>query len=142
MGMIFGSIIIASGAFSWSVINDMFHFRSFHMFGLLFSAIATAAISLIVIKKWKIRDITKQKIEIKPKPLELKNNAIGGLIFGIGWGITGACTAPIFIILGIKWYIGLSLLSGAIIGVVLYALLRQGFKLKLKLKHESRISKA
>lgn len=122
LGFLFGSVLIASDAFSWIRIQEMFHFKSFHMYGLLFSAIATAAISIMIIKKWKIKSISGNEIVVKPKKLDLKASIFGGTIFGIGWGITGACSAPLFILIGIKWQIGGIILAGAILGTIVYAL--------------------
>jgi hypothetical protein len=122
LGFFFGSILIYSQAFSWYRIQEMFHFHSFHMFGLLFSAIGTAALSLFLIKKFGIRSINKNNVVVQPKKLEWKANLFGGLIFGLGWGISGACSAPVFILVGFKWQIGLFLLAGALIGTLIFGL--------------------
>ncbi|MEY3237739.1 MAG: hypothetical protein RI883_1840 [Bacteroidota bacterium] len=120
LGFAFGSILLASQVFSWFRIQEMFHFQSFHMFGLLFSAIGTSALFLFIIKKMKIKSIQGNQIEVKPKKLELKANIIGGLIFGLGWSISGACSAPVYILVGLHWQIGLILLAGAFTGTVIY----------------------
>lgn len=124
-GLLFGAVLIYSEAFQWNRIDDMFHFRSFHMFGLLFSAILTGALSLLLIKRLKVRSFTGNEVKIKQKERKPYGNAIGGLIFGAGWAITGACTAPIFILIGFNWYIGLIVFVGAIGGVCLYAFLKE-----------------
>lgn len=123
LGFLFGSVLIASEAFSWYRIQEMFHFRSFHMFGLLMSAVGTAALSLFVIRKARIRSIFGKVPEVKPKPLQWKKNLFGGLIFGAGWGMTGACSGPVFVLIGLKWEIGLLTLAGALIGTFCFALL-------------------
>jgi uncharacterized membrane protein YedE/YeeE len=123
LGFFFGSVLIASQAFSWYRIQEMFHFHSFHMFGLLFSAIGTAALSLFAIRKLGVKSIDKNVINVKPKKMEWKANLIGGTIFGIGWGISGACSAPVFILAGFSWKIGLILLSGALIGTLIFGLI-------------------
>ncbi|TNF48540.1 MAG: YeeE/YedE family protein [Bacteroidetes bacterium] len=125
VGLAFGWILIEAQAFSWYRIQEMFHFRSFHMFGVLFSAIATGAIAVYLIKKFKIKNIEGQVIEIKPKQLNLSSNVFGGIIFGLGWSIAGACTAPVYILTGLHWPIGIVLLIGAILGTVLFALFNQ-----------------
>lgn len=121
-GFIFGSVLIASQAISWYRIQEMFHFQSFHMFGLIFSAIATAAISILLIKKFNVKTIHGNLVEVKPKKREWKANIFGGLIFGLGWSISGACSAPVFILAGFTWKIGLILLAGAFAGTIIYAL--------------------
>jgi len=122
LGFFFGSILLSSQAFSWYRIQEMFHFQSFHMFGLLFSAIGTSAIVVFLIKRSKAKSIYGNPIEVQPKKLEWKANFIGGLIFGLGWSISGACSAPVYILVGLHWKIGLILLVGAFIGTILYGL--------------------
>lgn len=122
LGFLFGSVLISSQVFSWYQIQDMFHFRSFHMFGVLFSAIATASVFIYIFKKQKQVSIYGNKIEIKTKKLAWRANSIGGLIFGIGWSISGACSAPIYILVGLEWKIGILLLIGAFVGTVFFGL--------------------
>lgn len=122
LGFGFGQILIFSQAFSWYRIQEMFHFESFHMFGLLFSAIGTAAISLIVIKRLGLKTINGEEVVVKPKPIQLKANIIGGLIFGLGWSISGACSAPVYILVGMFWKVGGILLIGALVGTYLYGI--------------------
>ena len=93
------------------------------MYGLLFSAIATGVISIQLIKRFKIKSVNGNLIEIKPKKLNWKGNIIGGMFFGIGWSLAGACTAPLFITVGINWQIGLIIFTGALLGVIIYGLL-------------------
>ena len=122
LGFFFGSILLSSQAFSWYRIQEMFHFQSFHMFGLLFSAIGTSAIFLFLIKRSKAKSVYGNPIDVQPKKLEWKANVLGGLIFGIGWSISGACSAPVYILVGLHWKIGIVLLVGAFVGTILYGL--------------------
>ena len=124
LGFLFGSVLILSQAYSWYRIQEMFHFQSFHMFGLLFSAIGTAALFLWIIKKTKVKSINGNAIKVEPKKLNWKSNAIGGLIFGSGWAISGACSAPVYILVGMYWEIGVLLLLGALVGTFCYAILK------------------
>lgn len=123
-GMYFGTVLIASQAFHWYRIQEMFHFDSFHMYGLLGSAIATGALSVWILKKKKILSLNGNPVKTKQKELKPVGNSIGGLLFGIGWGITGACTAPIFILVGWNWQIGLVCIAGALIGTITFAALK------------------
>lgn len=125
IGFVFGSILIASQAFEWSRIQEMFYFESFHMFGLILSAIATAAISLLVIKKLGVKSIDGSDIVIQPKPIRKFGNIVGGLSYGLGWGLTGACAGPVFILIGLHWIIGLVVFIGAIIGTIIYGVLKE-----------------
>ncbi len=124
IGIYFGAVLIASQAFHWNRINEMFHFESFHMYGLLGSAIATGALGIWAIKKFKIKSLDGIELEPKKKPLQPVGNSVGGLLFGLGWGITGACTAPLFIVAGFNWQIGLVSILGALIGVLIFGLLK------------------
>lgn len=125
LGFAFGSVLIASQAVSWYRIQEMFHFKSFHMFGLLFSAIATAMVSLWIIRKSRVKTIKGNEPKWSPKPLQWKSLIAGGVIFGIGWGISGACSAPVYIIAGMHWQIGLFLLGGALLGAFTYGALHK-----------------
>ena len=121
LGIYFAIVLTEAQAISWYRIQEMFYFQSFHMYGLLGSAIATGVLSLFIIRKFKIKSIQHNPIEVKDKPFQWKANLGGGIIFGLGWGLTGACSAPLFITLGIDWKIGILLLIGALIGTYLYA---------------------
>lgn len=123
LGILFGAVLIASEAFSWYRIQEMFYFKSFHMFGLLFSAIATAAVSVLWIKKNKPKSIYGEEISVVPKQTPYKRSVLGGLIFGAGWAISGACSAPIYVLVGFKWNLGLCLIIGAVLGTFCYGLL-------------------
>jgi uncharacterized membrane protein YedE/YeeE len=93
-GILFGIILIKSEVISWFRIQEMFHFRSFHMYGTMISAIITGMISIQIIKKLKLKDIEGTRIHIEPKKFSW-GNIIGGLIFGLGWALTGACPGPL-----------------------------------------------
>jgi uncharacterized membrane protein YedE/YeeE len=122
IGYLFGWILIGTEAFSWYRIQEMFHFQSFHMYGVLGSAIGTGALSLFLLKKLKIKSLSGNTISVKPKPIQLKANIIGGLTFGLGWGLSGACSAPVYILVGKEWQVGGFLLLGSIIGVLIYGI--------------------
>jgi uncharacterized membrane protein YedE/YeeE len=122
LGFLFGTVLIASEAFSWYRIQEMFYFKSFHMFGVLFSAIGTAAVFVFIIKKKSLKSVYGEVIQLEPKKTNWKRSVFGGLIFGAGWTITGACTAPIYILVGFKWQIGIAVLLGAVIGTFIYSL--------------------
>ncbi|MFN5416028.1 MAG: YeeE/YedE thiosulfate transporter family protein [Flavobacteriia bacterium] len=124
LGAVLGIVLTESQAISWYRIQEMFYFKSFHMYGLLGSAIATGAISLILLKKFKLKSIYNNPIVVKDKPLTWKANLFGGILFGLGWGLTGACSAPLFILVGLSWELGIILLIGALSGTFFYALLK------------------
>jgi len=124
LGIYFGAVLILSQAFHWIRIQEMFHFESFHMFGLLGSAIVTGALGVWCIKKLQLKSVEGNELKPVRKPLEPFGNSIGGLFFGLGWGVTGACTAPIIILLGFQWQIGLISVAGAILGTLIFGLIK------------------
>jgi len=124
LGMLFAAVLISSQAFHWYRIQEMFHFDSFHMYGLLGSAILTGVISVWCIKKWKISNVNGEEIRTNKKNIRPVGNSIGGLLFGLGWGITGACSAPVFILVGWKWQIGLISILGVLLGTLIFGALK------------------
>lgn len=122
LGFLFGAVLIGSEAFSWYRIQEMFYFESFHMYGLLFSAIGTSAIFVFIFKRKDVKSINGEKITVTEKQTDWKRAIFGGLIFGVGWAISGACTAPIYVLVGFKWEIGLLLFAGVLLGTYLYSL--------------------
>ncbi|MCB0443940.1 MAG: YeeE/YedE family protein, partial [Flavobacterium sp.] len=100
VGILFGIVLTKTEAVSWYRIYEMFHFQSFHMYGIIGTAIATGVVGIQIIKRNKVKDIEGMPIEILDKE---KGNArywIGGILFGLGWALVGACPGPIFILLG------------------------------------------
>lgn len=125
-GVLFGFVLIKSEAASWYRIQEMFHFQSFHMFGILFSAIATGMVSIQLIKRiGERRSLDGQKIEIPQKPPGRISYTAGGLIFGLGWGLIGLCPGPIFALVGTGSLGAVVVLAGALHGTWLYGALKQ-----------------
>lgn len=129
LGIYFGFVLLLSEAYSWFRIQEMFHFQSFHMFGLLFSAILTAMVSIVVLKRIKLKSVFGNSIRTERKPLNWKSNIAGGLIFGVGWAISGACSGPLFVLVGLEWKIGLTGLCGALLGALIYGTVSSKLKL-------------
>jgi uncharacterized protein len=100
VGILFGIVLTKSEAVSWYRIYEMFQFQSFHMYGIIMMAIATGLIGIQIIKKKGIKDIKGEIIHIEDKEKGTFRYWIGGLIFGLGWALVGACPGPIFILIG------------------------------------------
>lgn len=98
-GLLFGIVLIKSEVVSWYRIQEMFRLQSFHMFGVIGSAVVVGAISVFIIKKFKIKTINGEEI-LLPKKTFNKGQIYGGLLFGFGWAMTGACPGPLFAQLG------------------------------------------
>jgi uncharacterized membrane protein YedE/YeeE len=100
-GMLFGFILIRSEVVSWFRIVEMFRFESFHMYGIIISAIVTGALGLQLIRAFDLKTKEGKPLRIEPRNLYLwKSYLIGGTLFGIGWGLTGACPGPLFALIG------------------------------------------
>ena len=93
-GILFGIILVKSEVISWFRIQEMFRLQSFHMYGVIGSAVVTGIISVQIIKKFSIKTINGEKIELPQKKFH-KGQVYGGLFFGFGWALTGACPGPI-----------------------------------------------
>lgn len=99
VGIAFGIVFVKAEVISWFRIQEMFRLQSFHMFGVIGSAIAVGMLSVWLIKKFKIKTINGEIITLTPKTFN-KGQIYGGLIFGFGWAITGACPGPLFAQIG------------------------------------------
>lgn len=124
VGILFGIILVKSEVISWFRIQEMFRLESFHMYGVIGSAIITGMISLFVIKKIKIKTIYGEKIKLYPKKFN-KGQIYGGLIFGLGWALTGACPGPLFATIGTGALVISVTLISAIAGTWTYGYLRE-----------------
>jgi uncharacterized membrane protein YedE/YeeE len=124
VGFIFGIVLTKSEAVSWYRIYEMFQFQSFHMYGIITVAILTGMIGIQIIKRTKLKDIQGLQIEIKDKESGSIRFWIGGIFFGFGWALVGACPGPIFILLGAGFLPVILVLFGALFGTFLYGLLK------------------
>jgi uncharacterized membrane protein YedE/YeeE len=125
-GVLFGFVLIKSEAASWYRIQEMFHFQSFHMFGILFSAIATGMVSIQIVKRMaRKRSLDGQAIRIPEKPPGRVSYIAGGIVFGLGWGLIGLCPGPMFALAGTGSLGAMVVLAGALHGTWLYGALKQ-----------------
>lgn len=123
-GLLFGIIMSKSEAISWYRIQEMFRFQSFHMYGLMGTAVVLGSIAVFLIKKFKVSDYTGQPIIFKDKDKSYPRYIIGGAIFGLGWALTGACPGPMFVNLGFGYFGMLIVISGALLGTFIYGVVR------------------
>lgn len=123
MGFLFGVVLVKAEVVSWYRIQEMFTLQSFHMYGVIGSAVVVGALGIQVIKRLGIRTIYGEPVHFFPKKFN-KGQVIGGLLFGFGWAMTGACPGPLYALIGSGvTVIAISLLS-AIAGTWVYGLLR------------------
>lgn len=123
VGIFFGIIFVKAEIISWFRIQEMFHLQSFFMYGVIGSAVAVGVISVFIIKKFNIKTLQGEKIEIQPKTFS-KGQIYGGLLFGFGWAITGACPGPLFAQIGTGATVIIVTLLSAIAGTWFYGLIK------------------
>ncbi|RCH56194.1 YeeE/YedE family protein [Mucilaginibacter hurinus] len=119
-GVLFGIVMVKSEAVSWYRIQEMFRFQSFHMYGIIGTAVLSGIIIVFAIKKLRLNDSSGRPIVFADKTGSWKNYLFGGLIFGLGWALTGACPGPIFVNIGYGYISMLIVAMGAVLGTYLY----------------------
>jgi hypothetical protein len=124
VGILFGIILIKAEVISWFRIQEMFRFQSFHMYGIIGSAICVGILSLLIIKKYRIKTFSGEEIKIAPKEFT-KGNIFGGLMFGFGWAMTGACPGPLYALTGSGYAIIIVVILSAVLGTFSYGLLKE-----------------
>jgi uncharacterized membrane protein YedE/YeeE len=124
IGILFGIVFVKAEVVSWFRIQEMFRLQSFHMFGIIGSAVAVGILSVWLIKRYNLKTIYGEPISISPKKFN-KGQIHGGLLFGFGWAITGACPGPLFAQIGTgSTVVAITLLS-AIAGTWVYGMARE-----------------
>lgn len=119
LGTIFGIVFVKAEIVSWFRIQEMFRFQSFHMYGVIGSAVLVGVVSVWLIKKFQIKTMSGERIVIQDKVFK-KGQIIGGFIFGLGWAITGACPGPLFAQIGAGYTVVLVTLISALAGTWVY----------------------
>ena len=122
IGILFGILFIKAEIISWFRIQEMFRLESFHMYGVIGSAVAVGGISIFIIKKLKIKTIHNEEIIFQAKRFN-KGQIFGGLIFGLGWGLTGACPGPLIAQIGTGSLVVIVTFLSAILGTWFYGLI-------------------
>ena len=123
VGLLFGVVFVKAEIISWFRIQEMFRLDSFHMYGVIGSAVLVGMVSVFLIKQFNIKTVQGETVHIAPKTFN-KGQIYGGLIFGLGWAITGACPGPLFAQIGSGFVVVLVTLLSAIAGTWLYGYFR------------------
>lgn len=124
LGVIFGVTMYKAETASWFRIYEMFNFQSFHMYGFIGSALVVGLIGIQIMKKKEAKDIDGKPIVIQPKNKSIARYLIGGIFFGLGWALVGACPGPIFVLLGAGVYPIIIVIIGALLGTYLYGIIK------------------
>tara|TARA_R110002051_G_scaffold76277_2_gene139476 strand:+ start:598 stop:1011 length:414 start_codon:yes stop_codon:yes gene_type:complete len=124
VGIFFGIVLVKSEAVSWYRIFEMFKFQSFHMYGIIGSAVFLGVLGVWLIKKFKVHSTEGKEIFLPPKDKSFARYIMGGTIFGLGWGLAGACPGPMYILLGTGVFTMLIVIAAALLGTFAYGVLR------------------
>jgi uncharacterized membrane protein YedE/YeeE len=124
IGIFLGIVMFKSETASWFRIYEMFTFGSFHMYGILGSALFIGIIGIRYIKRKNIKPLVGSEMRLQPKELSIARYLMGGIIFGLGWALTGACPGPLFVLIGAGYTSIFIVLLGALAGTFLYGLLK------------------
>ena len=124
IGILFGIVLSKAEVISWYRIYEMFKFQSFHMYGVIGSAVVLGIVLFRLFNSGAIKDYLGNQIYIEPKKKGFYRNIIGGTIFGLGWGLIGACPGPMFILLGRGEFTILVAIFGGLLGVLFYHVIK------------------
>lgn len=124
VGIFFGIVFVKAEIISWFRIQEMFRLQSFHMYGVIGTAVIVGMISVWLIKRFSVNTLSGDKITFENKQFS-KGQIIGGLLFGIGWAITGACPGPLFAQIGSGYLVVIITLLSAVAGTWFYGLLKE-----------------
>jgi uncharacterized membrane protein YedE/YeeE len=124
VGLVFGFALVKSEVVSWYRIQEMFRFQSFHMYGVIGTAVLVALVSVWLIKRYQLRALDGSQITLLPKELTYRRYLFGGSLFGLGWAMTGACPGPIVALIGSGYSAFLVVLVSAMLGTWTYGLVR------------------
>lgn len=124
VGVLFGIVLVKAEIISWFRMQEMFRLQSFHMYGIIGTAVVVGIISVWLIKKFKVKTIHGEAIEFHRKKFN-KGQIFGGLIFGLGWAMTGACPGPLFAQIANGFLVVSVVLLSAIAGTWVYGYLRE-----------------
>ena len=123
-GILFGVVLIKAEVIAWFRIQEMFWLQSFHMYGVIGSAVAVGALSVFLIKRFGIKTIEGESVRLEDKKFS-KGQIYGGLLFGFGWAMTGACPGPLFAQIGTGALVVIVTLLSAIAGTWSYGFLKE-----------------
>lgn len=124
VGIVFGIVMAKSEALSWYRIQEMFRFQSFHMYGIIGTAVTLGVIGVALIKKFKLRDFEGNPIQFHPKEKSVARYLIGGSIFGLGWALSGACPGPMVVNIGYGYLTMSVVFLFATLGTFLYGVIK------------------
>ena len=124
VGIVFGIVLVKSEAVSWYRIYEMFKFESFHMYGIIGTAVITGIVLLLIAEKLQIKNTDGKVMNVPPKERGLSRYLIGGTLFGLGWALSGACPGPMYILVGTGTFSMLIVILAAMVGTYVYGVIK------------------
>lgn len=124
VGIIFGIVMSKSEAISWYRIQEMFRFQSFHMYGIIGTAVVLGVIGVQIIKRYRMRDFSGNEILFHPKEKSIIRYLVGGTIFGLGWALSGACPGPMVVNIGYGFLMMGIVFVASILGTFIYGYIK------------------
>jgi len=124
LGIVFGIVMSKSEAVSWFRIQEMFRFQSFHMYGIIGTAVTLGVLGVALIKRFKIRDFQGNPIVFYPKEKSFIRYIFGGIIFGLGWALSGSCPGPMVVNIGYGFFALIIVFLFAIFGTFIYGVIK------------------
>ena len=123
-GILFGVVMAKGEIISWYRIYEMFRVESFHMYGVIGTAVILGVLIVQIIKRTQMKNLKGERINFKPKDMSITRYLAGGILFGLGWALVGACPGPMFVLLGYGYFSLLIVIFGALLGTFVYGILR------------------
>ncbi len=124
LGIFFGIVLAKAQVISWFRIYEMFRFESFHMYGIIGSAVILGILIVQFIKRSALKSSDGEPIIIEPKPKTYWASILGGILFGLGWALVGACPGPIFILIGGGFFAFVIVWPAAVLGTFCYGVVK------------------
>lgn len=125
IGVYFGIVLLKSEVASWWRIQEMFHFQALHMYGIIGIAVGMGALTVWLVQRRKLHALGGEAIELRTKPAEYRAQLFGGIVFGCGWALTGACPGPMYALVGAGYLPMLVVLLSALAGTYAYGIVRE-----------------
>jgi uncharacterized membrane protein YedE/YeeE len=124
VGIFFGIVLVKSEAVSWYRIYEMFKFQSFHMYGIIGSAVCLGILFIWLFKVFGVKNIEGNRISLLPKDSGFVRYLAGGTVFGLGWALAGACPGPLYVLFGTGVISMLIVIAAAVFGTFVYGVLK------------------